>query len=111
MRAKFINEYGDDYLPAGAANDPRAPYNQPDIDYNVEIEDGELVMHTSYGDETKYFAPEYVDQLLMTFSDIKLREGDTFELLHVSNEGDYFTVTTDKGEIDISYEDLEAISY
>ena len=33
-----INEYGDDGYPAGAANDPRAPYNQITPEYNGEWE-------------------------------------------------------------------------
>lgn len=107
MRAKTINEYGNDYLPSGAANDPRAPYNQKDIDYNAEIEDGELVLHTSYGDETMYFDPMDVDNLLSSVSKIRLRDGETFELQHVSNNGDFCTVSTDKGDIDVMYSDLE----
>lgn len=111
MRAKTINEYGDGYLPAGAANDPRAPYNQSDPTYNLEIEDGELVLYSDYGEgETMRFDPADVDELLSAISGIPLEDGDTFEIHDIVTSGDRdATIATDKGNIDINFDDLESL--
>lgn len=108
-----MNEYGSGRLPAGADDDHRAPYNQKDSSYNLELRDGEFVLHNN--DETFQFDHADVDELLAALLDIDIEElkqdGESIIIYNVDSYDDYAKVATDKGEVDVDYRDLEDIKY
>lgn len=95
MRAKTVNEN----YPPGAANDPRAPWNEPEDDsiYSLDVEDGEIVITRKYNqwaedewDEDKgYIDPEEFDLFAAKKLGINAEEKwDADEYLEIENVED-----------------------
>lgn len=111
MRAMTINEYGNSDLPAGAANDPHAPYNQKDYNQDLALEDGELVLYTSYEKDGIFFDPKHVDELLARSAGIRLNDGESIEIYNIDHTGeDYAILNTSHGDIDVDFSELENLS-
>jgi len=122
MRAKTINEYGSmGGYPLGAAEDPRAPWNEKEDDSNFELDldDQELSIKRKYNysaedewdEETGYIDPETFDlfaaeQLGISAED-KWEEEDYLEIQGIEDlSEDSFRFITSWGTFEADMGDL-----
>ena len=129
MRAKTINEGESGYYPAGAENDPGAPWNQsdPDIEREVELNQyGEVELiernYTSrepdnedYEDETTSIDPYFMDKFLaekfgLNFEELQ-EEGEGIEIEDIEEpKPEHYILITKYGNVEVDFDDLLLIA-
>ena len=126
MRAKTVNEN----YPPGAANDPRAPWNEPEDDsvYDFEVVDDEILVTRKYNfsggmdwedwdEDEGYIDPEDFDMFaakkLGIDAEEKWESEDYLEIQNVENvEGkkDTFLFKTSWGGFEVNMDELIDLS-
>lgn len=120
MKAKFVNEFESGYYPMGAEFDSAAPWNEPDVheDFDVDLDKYGYVTlikrwysNRNEGEDTYTIDPEKMDKLIASKLDLDYEqmeeEGEIVEIYSIEEENHSYKFVTNVGDATISSGELE----